>query len=67
MTAVVEAVGRASKMFDAAKRSNFTEADQKEMTDCFAQAEAWSEKAGTSAALKRKRPPRGSSPSSARR
>ncbi len=53
MTAVVEALGRAGKMFDATKRSNFTEADQKEMTDCFAQAETWADKAGTSAALKK--------------
>jgi hypothetical protein len=53
MTAVVEALGRAGKMFDATKRSNFTEADQKEMTECFAQAEAWGDKAGTSSAVRK--------------
>ena len=53
ITAVVEALGRAGKMFDGSKRSNFTEADQKEMADCFAQSEAWAEKAGTSATVKK--------------
>ena len=53
MTAVVEALGRAGKMFDVAKRANFTDADLKEMTDCFAQAEAWAEKAGTATALRK--------------
>jgi two-component system, chemotaxis family, sensor kinase CheA len=39
-------------MFDGTKRSNFTEADQREMAECFAQAEAWAEKAGTAAVAK---------------
>jgi serine/threonine protein kinase len=53
MTAVVEALGRAGKMFDGTRRSNFTDADQKEMTECFAQAEIWADKAGSSAAVKK--------------
>jgi hypothetical protein len=55
MTAVVEAIGRASKMLDATKRFNFTEADEHEMSDCFAQAQVWAEKSGTQQALARER------------
>jgi len=51
LTAVVEAIGRAGKMFDPAKRYNFTDADAREMTECFAQAQIWAEKAGTTDAL----------------
>jgi hypothetical protein len=38
-------------MFDPAKRYNFTDADAREMTECFAQAQIWAEKAGTTDAL----------------
>lgn len=46
LTAVVEAVSRASKMFDATRRFNFTEADEHEMAQCFDQAKSWAERAG---------------------
>lgn len=55
LTAVVEAVSRASKMFDATRRFNFTEADEHEMTECFAQARAWAERAGTQGQVERER------------
>ncbi len=51
MTAVVEAIQRASKMFDPVKRYNFTETDAREMIECFAQAQAWAEKCGTTDAV----------------
>ncbi|MFN0008863.1 MAG: protein kinase domain-containing protein [Planctomycetota bacterium] len=55
LTAVVEAVSRASKMFDAARRFNFTEADEHEMAQCFDPARSWGERAGTTALIQREK------------
>ena len=55
LTAVVEAVSRASKMLDATRRFNFTEADEHEMMESFAQARSWAERAGTAAQVERER------------
>ncbi len=51
LTAAVEAAGRAGKMFDPSRHSNFTEADTREMADCFVQAQVWAQKAGSEEAL----------------
>jgi hypothetical protein len=53
MTAVVEVIGRTGKMFDPTKRYNFTEADAREVLECFAQAQAWADRSGTTAELSR--------------
>jgi pSer/pThr/pTyr-binding forkhead associated (FHA) protein len=55
LTAVVEAVARASKMFDPNRRFNFTETDEHEMADCFAQARTWAERSGTQAQVEREK------------
>ena len=55
LTAVVEAVGRASKMLDATKRFNFTDADGHEMDECFVQARTWAERSGTQAQVEREK------------
>ncbi len=46
LTAVVEAAQIAGKMFDPAKRSNFTEGNARDLLDVFQQAHTWTERVG---------------------
>jgi tRNA A-37 threonylcarbamoyl transferase component Bud32 len=46
MTAVVEALERAGKMFDPARRANFTEANAHDVGECFAPLQQWIQKLG---------------------
>jgi hypothetical protein len=55
ITAVVEAVSTASKMFDTTRRFNFTDADEHQMAVCFDQAKSWADRAGTAAAVQREK------------
>jgi pSer/pThr/pTyr-binding forkhead associated (FHA) protein/tRNA A-37 threonylcarbamoyl transferase component Bud32 len=49
MTAVVEALERASKMLDPARRANFTEANARDVGECFAPLQQWIQKLGSEA------------------
>jgi len=46
MTAVVEALDRASKMLDPSRHANFTETNARDMGECFAPLQQWTQKLG---------------------
>lgn len=55
ITAVVEALGVVGKMLDPSRRANFTEANARELTECFVAAREWAKTGAAADAWTRER------------